>query len=247
MAMQTAPNGKVDRQTTTPFHLKLFYRTGSFHSPTEFPTSTPTPLPPHLQIYTWPTCTLRELSHLLVSALPSLLPNPAIGTRLAYRLVYPDTHNPHPAAPGRYLSKELGNVVIGSEEGGRGLLPTEDEEKLVPNGIMAGLLEGAPDKTLQDARFVIGDYISCAIFPPLADGAVAPPPGRGVVAGRGRADYGPGRAYGGGFRGRGGMRGGGMFNGDRLGGEGVPAGEWRRGERVPEGPGGYGRGRGRAY
>ena len=137
--------------------------------------------------------------------------------------------------------------MIGSEEGGRGLLPTEDEEKLVPNGIMAGLLEGEPDKTLQDARFVIGDYISCAIFPPLADGAVAPPPGRGVGVGRGRADYGPGRGYGGGFRGRGGMRGGGMFNGDRLGGEGVPAGEWRRGERVPEGPGGYSRGRGRGY
>ena len=25
------PGGKIDRQTTTPFHLKLFYRTGSFH------------------------------------------------------------------------------------------------------------------------------------------------------------------------------------------------------------------------
>ena len=31
MAMQTGPGGKVDRQTTCPFHLKLFYRTGGFH------------------------------------------------------------------------------------------------------------------------------------------------------------------------------------------------------------------------
>jgi hypothetical protein len=32
MAMQTAPDGKaIDRQTTVPFHLKLFYRTGSHH------------------------------------------------------------------------------------------------------------------------------------------------------------------------------------------------------------------------
>jgi len=135
-------------------------------------------------------------------------------------------------------------VVVGSEDGGRGLLPTEDEEKLVPSGVMAGILEGEPDKTLQDARFVIGDYISCAVFPPLADGAVAPPPS--VGAGRGRGGYGDGppRGYGGGFRGRGGPRGGGMFNGDRIGGEGVPSGEWRRGERVPDGFRGRGRGRG---
>ena len=31
MAMQTTSSGKLDRTTTCPFHLKLFYRTGSFH------------------------------------------------------------------------------------------------------------------------------------------------------------------------------------------------------------------------
>lgn len=31
MAMQITPDGKVDRQVVTPFHLKLFYRTGGFH------------------------------------------------------------------------------------------------------------------------------------------------------------------------------------------------------------------------
>lgn len=31
MAMQITPDGKVDRQVITPFHLKLFYRTGGFH------------------------------------------------------------------------------------------------------------------------------------------------------------------------------------------------------------------------
>lgn len=137
--------------------------------------------------------------------------------------------------------------MVGSEDGGRGLLPTEEEEKLVPNGVMAGVLEGEPDKTLQDARFVIGDYISCAIFTPLADGAVAPPPSAGAGRGRGMFNDGAGRGYGGGFRGRGGPRGG-TFNGDRIGGEGVPSGEWRRGERLPEGHGGFrGRGRGRGY
>ena len=226
----------------------------------EFPTSTATALPPHLQIYTWPSCTLRELSHLLTSALPNLFPDPVIGTRLSYRLIFPDTREAGRPGPGRYLSKELGSVVVGGD--GPGILPSEEEANVVTAGPMSGELNGEPDKTLQDARFVIGDYISCAIFPPLANGSVAPPPlvglgGRAGGGGRGSADFGGGRGgvLGGprengfgGFRVRGGARSSGTFNGGRLGDGGLPSGEWRRGERVPEGPGGgrgYGRGRGR--
>jgi hypothetical protein len=29
--VMAAPPGKIDRQTTTPFYLKLFYRNGAFH------------------------------------------------------------------------------------------------------------------------------------------------------------------------------------------------------------------------
>ncbi len=160
------------------------------------------------------------------------------------------------------MSKDLGNVVVGGD--GPGILPTEEEANLVTSGPMAGELNGEPDKTLQDARFVIGDYISCAIFPPLANGSVAPPPIAGMRpgaagGGRGMNDYGSGRGSSmrgprengyGGFRGGGGPRGGPPFNGGRLGGD-LPSGEWRRGERIPDGPGGgrggYGRGRGRGY
>ncbi|KAI4286002.1 MAG: hypothetical protein L6R38_000229 [Xanthoria sp. 2 TBL-2021] len=276
MAMQTGSGGKVDRQTTCPFHLKLFYRTGGFHkyagllelpwrSPNidaynrldDFPiSSTTAPLPSHLQIYTWPTCTLRELSHLLTTALPSLLPAPSIGTRLAYRLVYPDTRPPRPGTadlPPRYLSKEIGNVVIGGD--GPGILPTVEEKDVVTSGVMSGELQGEPDKTLADARFVIGDYVDCAIFEPLGDGSVAPMPradfagGNRMPRGGGGIFAGPPRenGFGGGYgRGRGGPRGGyggGERGGGRLG-EGVPSGEWRRGERIPD-VRGYGRGRGR--
>ncbi|KAF6230708.1 hypothetical protein HO173_011060 [Letharia columbiana] len=265
MAMQTGPGGKVDRQTTTPFHLKLFYRTGSFHSLTDFPTATPTglpPLPPHLQIYTWPTCTLRELSHLLVTALPTLLPSPAIGTRLAYRLVYPDTHNNSnnnnnattttTMAPGRYLSKELGDVVVGdegAEEGpGRGRREEEREgggggggeggEKVVREGVMAGRLGGEPDKTLQEARFVIGDFISCAIFPPGADGSVAP--GHNS-AGRGRGGRGE---FGGEGAGSFGGGGGGVRRGGEGGGWRVAAGGVEEGGEGAGGEGGVWEGEG---
>jgi len=143
------------------------------------------------------------------------------------------------------MSKELGSVVIG--DGGPGILPDEEEAAIVAGGQVAGPLGGDPEKTLQDARFVIGDYVSCAILPALANGGVAPPPigpARGGGAfGAGRGDFGgrggPPRENGFGFRGRGGPRGGGFGMGP-----GVPSGEWRRGERLPEGPSG---GRGRGY
>ncbi|KAE8451303.1 hypothetical protein EG329_004468 [Mollisiaceae sp. DMI_Dod_QoI] len=241
-----SPPAKIDRQTTTPFYLKLFYRNNTFHRVEEF--TTPSDLPPHLQIYTWPSCTLRELSHLLTSALPSILPDPAIGTRLSFRLIFPDARNSGPpSGPGRYMMKDLGSIVIG--DGGPGILPDEEEAAIVRGGQMEGPLGGEPEKTLQDARFVIGDYVSVTITPAMENGGVAPPPSGpsrgGFGAGRGMGDLG-GRGgsnprengYGGGYRGRGGSRGGGNF------GQGfVPAGEWRRGERVPDGPAG-GRGRG---
>lgn len=167
------------------------------------------------------------------------------------------------------MSKELGNVIVGGD-GGEGMFPTEDEAVVVtPGGLMAGPLGGDPNKTLQDARFVIGDYISCAVFPPYSNGSVAAaaaPVGsagsRHGGGGLGRdIDFRAGGGRGGptlglrengygGYRGRGGPRtGGGASNGGRLGDGGLPSGEWRRGERIPDGPGGrgYGRGRGRGY
>jgi len=142
--------------------------------------------------------------------------------------------------------KELGSVIIG--DGGPGILPDEEEAAIVQGGQMAGPLGGTPDKTLQDAKFVIGDFISCAILPPLENGSVAPAPfgpARGGFGARGGGEFGGRGGMGprengyGGFRGRGGSRGAGNF-----GQVSVPTGEWRRGERVPEGPSG---GRGRGY
>ncbi|KAG9247639.1 Sin3 associated polypeptide p18-domain-containing protein [Calycina marina] len=243
----TSATEKLDRTQQTPFLLKLFYRLGNYHRTDEFSRSGD--LPPYIQVYTWQSCSLRELSHLLTASLPSLLSKPAIGTRLAFRLIYADTRAAAPSlnAPGRYMTKDVGTVIIG--EGGPGILPDDEEA----GGAMAGALGGQPDKTLADAKFVVGDYVSCAILPPLANGAVAPPPptgptGRNGFGGAGRGDSGyPSRGpmgprENGGFRGGrgGGPRGG--FGGG-MGGS-LPNGEWSRGERVPEGPSA---GRGRGY
>ncbi|KAF7589216.1 hypothetical protein BBP40_004558, partial [Aspergillus hancockii] len=196
----------IDRQTTTPFHLKLFYRVNNFHHLSDFASQSspasyggpisgpnairarspppPAPLPAHLQIYTWQSCTLRELSQLLTSALPSLLPDPPVGTRLCFRLIYPDTKaaaSMGPDARGRYLSKDMGSVVIGPRDSPH--REENDDEGAGPRSGPLRLQGNDADKTLQDMRFVIGDYIDCAILPPLEDGSVAPPltTGRGPI------------------------------------------------------------------
>ncbi|RYP41222.1 hypothetical protein DL769_011596 [Monosporascus sp. CRB-8-3] len=247
--------------------------------PDEFAT---TPLPPHLTIHTWPDCTLTELTHHVAAAsspssLP-LLPDPAIGTRLAYRLIFVDTRSAPgggagtrgsgPPAP-RYTVKELGSVVIG--DGGPALDPnavveagkiavdgpgSNDGGNNHSDGNNSSTGDGDGNKTLADARFVTGDYISCAILPPLPDGSVAPASdartGRGAGLGEaralvGRPPDGGGRAAAerengfpraagrrpsvpGSDRGRyhrfSGHRGAGAGSGG--GGGGVPMGEWRR-------------------
>lgn len=138
----------------------------------------------------------------------------------------------------RFGVKYLGSVVIGRDGPGAEIPEDADVEDLAYD----------EDKSLSDARFVTGDYISCAILSPLPDGSVAPVAtarldpvlGRSEARGSSRGGF-TAREHG---PGRGGARWG---RGGRLdGGSGMyPRGEWRRGERLPEGSGPRSRGRGR--
>lgn len=213
---------EVDRQTTTPFLLKLCYRPGAFHNIAEFVPPTPSnpqvQLPTHLQVYTWQSCTLRELAHLLTNALPDIVPDPAVGTRLSFRMIYPDSmpRRGDRLDPGRarYTSKELGSVIVSapaSNTNGSG----------AQNGSALALSGDGGDRTLAESRFVIGDFIDCAVFPPLSDGSVMP---RGAAVARTNG----GSGYG---RGRGSGSGSGSYA-PRAGAP-IPSGEWRRGERLP--------------
>lgn len=126
----------INRQTTTPFYLRLFYSINSYHSLSNFnisseplystpatganatpittprlpvPAPVPAPaLPAHIETYAWMSTTLRELSGVLVSSLPLILPNTLVGTRLCFRIVYPDTSG----VRSQYLGRDLGDVVI---------------------------------------------------------------------------------------------------------------------------------------
>ncbi|TKA26695.1 hypothetical protein B0A50_04803 [Salinomyces thailandicus] len=245
MSLQPA-NQPVDRTTTAPFLLHLFYRPHQPLEPHEFsqpPPPNPDPsvhpdytslLPSSLrqnsvQIYTWPTCTLAELTGLLLSVLPdAVLGGEKVGVRLVFKLVFPDTRATVGVdGRGRWVERALGSVVVGGKtaqlpEGGPG---------------DADGLTGDAEKTLGDARFVIGDYVVCTILPPGEDGRVAPLP----VVGRGGGRGGPPGPGGFGGRENGFGRGGGGWRGGRggFGAPPPPVGDWRRGERVGGG-GGYG-------
>ncbi|TKX19637.1 hypothetical protein C1H76_8210 [Elsinoe australis] len=235
MALQPAP-GRVSRTTTPPFLLRVFYRQSTFHNPNEFAhiSSSSSLSSSSLTIHTWPDCTLSELTSYVTSAIPDLLPSPAVGTRLGFRLVFPDTRSPGAGIDGRgkWMSKDLGGLIVGEDVhenvNGNGTRGTDND------ALGLGRLTGDAEKTLADARFVIGDYVSCAIIPPRQDGSVGSlPAGDRVVGRRGFENGANGSNRGGGYgRGRGG------FAADRgVGSSHVPPGEWRRGERLPDGPG----------
>lgn len=175
----------------------------------------------------------------LAASKPSVLPYPAVGTRISFQLVCPDLRSvsAFSSAQPRYAVKDLGSIVIGQNEQ-TGI----DNTDFVEVGGAAGRTVGS-GRTLNDAHFVVGDYISCALLPPLADGSIAPPltargdSNTGGRFGRGghrdssfhnREENGFGRPPG--REARGGRRGGGM------GGPPVPMGDWRRGERLPDMP-----------
>ncbi|KAK1709333.1 Sin3 associated polypeptide p18-domain-containing protein [Colletotrichum lupini] len=257
------------REDTTPFLLQLFYKDGSFHRTDEFASRS---LPPFLSLYTWPDCTLDELAELITAEDPALLPSPCVGTRLAFRLIYPDTrnaaanaggHHHHGQAQGpRFMVKDLGSVVLGDGTA-EALLAADGEGEGEGEGAddvdMSGAgakqhddADSAKDKTLKEVNFVVGDYVSCAILPPLPDGSVAP----ALTARNDRAagQFGGARGPMGGPPSQGPRRDagfGGRQSWDRdrrrsgFGDGGFPEGEWRRGERLPDDPPDRSRGRGR--
>lgn len=225
MSLQPS-NKQLDRETNAPFLLRLFWRQSRPHDAAEFSVAPPedtstvtdyTSLLPSnirqqsVQIYTWPNCTLAELTGLMGTVLPENVTsggNISVGTRLIFKLIFADTRGDVHMGRGRWLEKPLGSVVVGGREA---VLDSDDAA-----GTTKDHLEGDAERTLADARFVIGDYVACSIYPPMADGRVQPPP---TAGGRGaREPYAPPRGlpggrengFGGGYRGgRGGFRGGG--------------------------------------
>ncbi|KAK9474024.1 Sin3 associated polypeptide p18-domain-containing protein [Dipodascopsis tothii] len=124
----------IDREKVPPFMLRMFFRQGGFHPLQSFLPDR-LPLDESLQIYTWKDCTLRELHELLVTGLPA-----AVTARCSFRIVYMDKYR-----AGEFVCKDIGDYTP----------------------------EGHPDfrpgahttsKSLEDARFVIGDFIDVKVW-----------------------------------------------------------------------------------
>lgn len=120
-------------------------------------------LPSSINVYTWGSCTIDELALEVADASSSMLPHPAIGTRLVFQHISINDTTDVNRAP--HLSpKDLGSVVIG--RGGPGTDVDSDPTMERRNRTLP--------QTLAEARFLEGDYISCAIMAPMPDGSVAP-------------------------------------------------------------------------
>ncbi|CAK7206418.1 hypothetical protein SEUCBS139899_009210 [Sporothrix eucalyptigena] len=205
-----------------------------------------------LPVYALPSYSLTELTHHLAAAQkPSVLPNPCIGTRIVFRHVHANSRYGSDSngngvdrlsSEPRFIVKDLGSVVLGGGSPAAPLTSLDEvDDYVIPDELVDEAKHGIRNnddgnKTLADVRYVTGDFISCAILPPLANGCVAPESsarsGRGSGIGEAPASrmpppppvpsvsrlmsshYGKKRREDTGF--------------------GVPSGEWRRGDAVPD-------------
>ncbi|GAA5880149.1 hypothetical protein JCM8547_001580 [Rhodosporidiobolus lusitaniae] len=223
---------RVDREKSCPHLLRAFVRSNTHHSDSEFTVSS-LPTADEHQLYTWRDSTLREILLLLRDSDPSLRSSPL--ARYSLRLVFWDADHD------RYKSDDIATVST------KDLLPVSSGSS-GSSGVGGGkYLNPRLDRTLADANFVIGDYLSVAymsgvgppVLPgmpggaPLAVGGPLPPPRGGPAAFgppphlRGPGPVGPG---------------GGGIGGRRDGTTWAPAGPGPRGGRGGFGGGGPGRG-----
>ncbi|KAI0329653.1 hypothetical protein GY45DRAFT_1279472 [Cubamyces sp. BRFM 1775] len=238
----TTPAGKpiVDREKTAPFLIRTFVKVGTFHRPQQFEDGLP-PLAEEQQIYTWKDATLLEVLKTLRSTAPNAPEYRHHLARYSFRAVFADA-----TARGRFSQKDLGTVHLRSilrESGNLEHSLLEDSETF----------QGSDqDRTLDELRFVPGDYLCVAVHGLPRSATVPAGPG-GELAIKGSA-VGPGAGAGAanGWKGAGGRGDGGWGGnlssapGPGLGRGGGGGGHWR-GNSGPEPPiprGGRGGGRG---
>ncbi|KAG6815938.1 hypothetical protein H0H87_010071 [Tephrocybe sp. NHM501043] len=213
--------------STAPFLIRTFVKIGSFHRLTLFEDST-LPTTDEQQLFTWKDATLREVLTTLRNTAPHVPEYRHPLARFSFRTVYADS-----LAKGRFSQKDLGMVYsrdILGEPGSLGVTAPRlrDEEKEKESE------REKEERTLDELRFVPGDYLLVAVLLPKSVSA----PIELSIKGSGGAS-GPGAPTNGW---RGGALGGGRGGGDAGwgGGLGRGGGHWRGESNAPGG----GRGRG---
>ncbi|TFK94918.1 hypothetical protein K466DRAFT_475324 [Polyporus arcularius HHB13444] len=242
----TTPAGKpiVDREKTAPFLIRAFVKIGAYHRLNQFEDG-PLPIADEQQIYTWRDATLREVLTTLRSSAPNSTEYRHPLARYFFRAVFADS-----ASRGRFSQKDLGTVYSRDILGEPGSLD-HPAPRLLEDVEAESNTNAEQDRTLDELRFVPGDYLCVMVQLPKGvtvptgpggelsiKGSAGPPPANGwksTGGGRGDAGWGgnvaanpgPGAGLG-------------------LGRGGGGGGHWR-GSSGPDGPaprGGRGGGRG---
>ncbi|GAA6024764.1 hypothetical protein JCM11491_004806 [Sporobolomyces phaffii] len=141
---------RVDREKTCPSLLRVFVNPLHHHPDSAF-TVTSVPIAKEFQVYVWRDSTLREVLLSLRDAAPHLRANSL--AKYSLRLVFWD------AKLDRYTSTDLAHIT--AKDLGT---PPSDHRRAT----------GAIDRTLSDAKYVVGDFIDVAYIVPGAVPAGGP-------------------------------------------------------------------------
>ncbi|KAI1791101.1 histone deacetylase complex protein [Ganoderma leucocontextum] len=237
----TTSSGKpiVDREKTSPFLIRTFVKIGNYHRLAQFEDG-PLPLSDEQQVYTWRDATLREVLTTLRSAAPASTEYRHPLARFSFRAVFADA-----AARGRYSQKDLGTVYSRDILGEPGSLDSP-APRLLDNTETQAATGAEQDRTLDELRFVPGDYLCVMVT--LPKGATVPSGPGGELTIKGSAVGGPANGWKGagapaGGRGDGGWGGSVAVNPGPGSGRGA-GGHWRGNSSLdhPAPRGGRGRG-----
>ncbi|KAH9927334.1 Sin3 associated polypeptide p18-domain-containing protein [Fomitopsis serialis] len=233
----TTPSGRpiIDRGKTAPFLIRTFIKIGSFHRVAQFEDG-PIPTADEHQIFTWKDATLREVLTTLRATAPALPEMRHPLARYSFRTLYADS-----ATRGRLNQKDLGIVYSRDILGEPGSLAAPAPRLLTDEDVPPG----DDERSLDELRFVPGDYLCVAVL--LPKNATIPGPG-GELAIKGSATPVSAPAANGwksGARTDGGWGGGASVAAGPPGGLGRGGGHWRGGsDAPPAGPRGGRGGRG---
>lgn len=163
----------VDREKTCPFLLRVFVKPGVHHDlDREFQSPDRLPLCDESQLYAWKDTTLRDICLQLLDSNPTIKSN--LPFKFSLKLIFLETprdlsSGSHDAPPARYKSQDLGSILCRD---------------------LARPISAAPNsslKSLQDVRFVVGDFVDVALISSTSVGLAAPDSGRQSFGIRGAA------------------------------------------------------------
>ncbi|KAF4575383.1 hypothetical protein EYR36_006742 [Pleurotus pulmonarius] len=147
------------REKTAPFLIRAFIKIGNFHRLTLFDDGT-LPTTDEQQLFTWKDATLREIVTTIRNTAPTVPEYRHPLARFSFRTVYAD-----PGNKGRFSSKELGSISSREILGDSGTLTTVAPRLLEDEDTEPSTRE-REERTLDELRFVPGDYLIVAVHLP---------------------------------------------------------------------------------